>query len=100
MKTRKSVLTIISFVLVLTVAVNFAGCAGQVSAAELTAGITANKVSGKSADDKFTKTQFEFYAKLYFSFIGAACFSNDRNRSKRRNKVSDGKAAGRHNTLG
>lgn len=65
MKTRKSVLTIISFVLVLIMAVNFAGCAGQVSAAELTAGITANKVSGKSADDKFTKSQFEFYTKLF-----------------------------------
>lgn len=76
MKTRKSVLTIISFVLVLTVAVNFAGCAGQVSAAELTAGITANKVSGKSADDKFTKTQFEFYAKLF-----KACVKERKNES-------------------
>lgn len=76
MKTRKSVLTIISFVLVLIMAVNFAGCAGQVSAAELTAGITANKVSGKSADDKFTKSQFEFYAKLF-----KACVKERKNES-------------------
>lgn len=76
MKTRKSVLTIISFVLVLIMAVNFAGCAGQVSAAELTAGITANKVSGKSADDKFTKSQFEFYTKLF-----KACVKERKNES-------------------
>lgn len=76
MKTRKSVLTIISFVLVLIMAVNFAGCTGQVSAAELTAGITANKVSGKSADDKFTKSQFEFYAKLF-----KACVKERKNES-------------------
>lgn len=76
MKTRKSVLTIISFVLVLIMAVNFAGCAGQVSAAELTAGITTNKVSGKSADDKFTKSQFEFYTKLF-----KACVKERKNES-------------------
>lgn len=76
MKTRKSVLTIISFVLFLIMAVNFAGCAGQVSAAELTAGITANKVSGKSADDKFTKSQFEFYTKLF-----KACVKERKNES-------------------
>lgn len=76
MKTRKSVLTIISFVLVLIMAVNFAGCAGQVSAAELTAEITANKVSGKSADDKFTKSQFEFYTKLF-----KACVKERKNES-------------------
>lgn len=76
MKTRKSVLTIISFVLVLIMAVNFAGCAGQVSAAELTAGITENKVSGKSADDKFTKSQFEFYTKLF-----KACVKERKNES-------------------
>lgn len=76
MKTRKSVLTIISFVLVLIMAVNFAGCAGQVSAAELTAGITANKVSGKSADDKFAKSQFEFYTKLF-----KACVKERKNES-------------------
>lgn len=76
MKTRKSVLTIISFVLVLIMAVNFAGCAGQVSAAELTAEITANKVYGKSADDKFTKSQFEFYTKLF-----KACVKERKNES-------------------
>lgn len=65
MKIKRAVLIFISLGLALIMAVNFAGCAGQVSAAELTAEITANKVSGKSADDKFTKSQFEFYTKLF-----------------------------------
>lgn len=76
MKMKRAVLIFISLGLALTVAVNFAGCAGQVSAAELTAGITANKVSGKSADDKFTKSQFEFYAKLF-----KACVKERKNES-------------------
>lgn len=76
MKMKRAVLIFISLGLALTVAVNFAGCAGQVSAAELTAEITANKVSGKSADDKFTKSQFEFYTKLF-----KACVKERKNES-------------------
>lgn len=76
MKIKRAVLIFISLGLALIMAVNFAGCAGQVSAAELTAGITANKVSGKSADDKFTKSQFEFYTKLF-----KACVKERKNES-------------------
>ena len=67
MKTKKAVLIIISLVLVLIMAFNFAGCGkeiviteeapkwemrSQLMASELTADLTANKVSGKSADGK------------------------------------------------
>lgn len=76
MKIKRAVLVFISLGLALIMAVNFAGCAGQVSAAELTAEITANKVSGKSADDKFTKLQFEFYTKLF-----KACVKERKNES-------------------
>lgn len=76
MKIKRAVLVFISLGLALIMAVNFAGCAGQVSAAELTAEITANKVSGKSADDKFTKSQFEFYTKLF-----KACVKERKNES-------------------
>lgn len=76
MKIKRAVLIFISLGLALIMAVNFAGCAGQVSAAELTAEITANKVSGKSADDKFTKSQFEFYTKLF-----KACVKERKNES-------------------
>lgn len=76
MKIKRAVLVFISLGLALIMAVNFAGCAGQVSAAELTAGITANKVSGKSTDDKFTKSQFEFYTKLF-----KACVKERKNES-------------------
>lgn len=76
MKIKRAVLIFISLGLALIMAVNFAGCAGQVSAAELTAEITANKVSGKSADDKFTKLQFEFYTKLF-----KACVKERKNES-------------------
>lgn len=76
MKIKRAVLVFISLGLALIMAVNFAGCAGQVSAAELTAEITANKVSGKSADDKFTKSQFEFYIKLF-----KACVKERKNES-------------------
>lgn len=80
MKTKKAVLIIISLVLVLIMALNFAGCGkeivlieeapewemrSQLMASELTADLTANKVSGKSADSKFTKSQFEFCAELF-----------------------------------
>lgn len=80
MKTKKAVLIIISLVLVLIMALNFAGCDKEIviteevpegemrsklMASELTAGLTANKVSGKSADSKFTKSQFEFCAELF-----------------------------------
>lgn len=80
MKTKKAVLNIISLVLVLIMALNFAGCGKEIviteevpegemrsklMASELTAGLTANKVSGKSADSKFTKSQFEFCAELF-----------------------------------
>lgn len=80
MKTKKAVLIIISLVLVLIMALNFAGCGkeiviteevpegemrSQLMASELTAGLTANEVSGKSADSKFTKSQFEFCAELF-----------------------------------
>lgn len=80
MKTKKAVLIIISLVLVLIMALNFAGCGKEIviieeipegemrsklTASELTAGLTANKVSGKSADNKFTKSQFEFCAELF-----------------------------------
>lgn len=80
MKTKKAVLITISLVLVLIMALNFAGCGkeiviteeapewemrSQLMASELTADLTANKVSGKSADSKFTKSQFEFCAELF-----------------------------------
>lgn len=65
MKIKRAVLFFISLGLALTVAVNFAGCAGQVSATELTAGITANIVSGRNVDDKFTGVQMELYAELF-----------------------------------
>ncbi len=90
MKTKRTVLAFISFILVLTMAVNFAGCTeeqptqkseaviktGKSSATELTAGLTANKVSGKKADDEFTKSQFEFYAKLF-----KACVNENENEN-------------------
>lgn len=92
MKTKKSVLTVISFVLVLIMALNFAGCGKEIviteempewemrsnkwTASELTADLTANKVSGKSADSKFTKSQLEFCAELF-----KACVKERENES-------------------
>lgn len=92
MKTKKSALTVISFVLVLIMALNFAGCGKEIviteempewemrsnkwTASELTADLTANKVSGKSADSKFTKSQLEFCAELF-----KACVKERENES-------------------
>lgn len=92
MKTKKSVLTVISFVLVLIMSLNFAGCGKEIviteevpewemrsnkwTASELTADLTANKVSGKSADSKFTKSQLEFCAELF-----KACVKERENES-------------------
>ena len=92
MKTKKSVLIVISFVLVLIVALNFAGCgkeiviteevpewemrSGKWTASELTADLTENKVSGKSADSKFTKSQLKFCAELF-----KACVKERENES-------------------
>lgn len=92
MKTKKSVLTVISFVLVLIMSLNFAGCgkeiviteevpewemrSGKWTASELTADLTENKVSGKSADSKFTKSQLEFCVELF-----KACVKEKENES-------------------
>lgn len=89
---KKSVLTVISFILVLIMALNFAGCgkeiviteevpewekrSGKWTASELTADLTENKVSGKSADSKFTKSQLEFCAELF-----KACVKERENES-------------------
>lgn len=63
MRKRRSI-SIISFILSLTLMLTFWGCGTTVKAEDLMEGITASKVDGKNSDDKFLDSQLNFAIQL------------------------------------
>lgn len=73
---KKTILAILSIVLVCSVVLNLTGCATTVQAADLMDGVTANTVTGKGADDAFISSQMRLAVALFQSSVSA---SKDKN---------------------
>lgn len=69
---KKTILIILSLVLVFSIAVNLTCCATTVQAADLMDGVTANSVTGKAADDAFFSSQMRLSVELFQSSVTAS----------------------------
>lgn len=69
---KKTILAILSLILVFSIAVNLTGCATTVQAADLMDGVTANTVTGKAADDAFSSSQMRLAVELFQSSVTAS----------------------------
>ena len=69
---KKTILAILSLVLVCSIAVNLTGCAATVQAADLMDGVKANTVTGKEADDAFVNAQMHLAVELFQSSVTAS----------------------------
>ena len=69
---KKTILAVLSMVLVCAMAVNLTGCATKVQAADLMEGVKANTVTGKAADDAFAKSQMRLAVDLFQSSVQAS----------------------------
>lgn len=66
---KKTFLAILSLILICSMAVNLAGCATKVQAADLMEGVQANTVTGKAADDAFAQSQMRLAVDLFQSSV-------------------------------
>ena len=66
---KKTILAILSLMLVCAMAVNLTGCATKVQAADLMEGVKANTVTGKAADDAFAQSQMRLAVDLFQSSV-------------------------------
>ena len=66
---KKTILAILSVLLVCSMAVNLTGCATKVQAADLMEGVKANTVTGKVADDAFAQSQMRLAVELFQSSV-------------------------------
>ena len=66
---KKTILAILSLLLVCSIAVNLAGCATKVQATDLMEGVKANTVTGKAADDAFAQSQMRLAVELFQSSV-------------------------------
>lgn len=66
---NKKLFAVLSLLLVCTMAVNLAGCAAQVQAADLMDGMQAGTVNGKAADDGFILSEMGLAVKLFQSAV-------------------------------
>ena len=66
---KKTILAILSLLLVCSIAVNLAGCATKVQATDLMEGVKANTVTGKAADDAFARSQMRLAVELFQSSV-------------------------------
>ena len=66
---KKTILAVLSMVLVCAMAVNLTGCATKVQAADLMEGVKANTVTGKVADDAFARSQMRLAVDLFQSSV-------------------------------
>ena len=62
---KKTFLTILSLILICSMAVNLTGCATKVQAADLMEGVQANTVTSKAADDAFAQSQMRLAVDLF-----------------------------------
>ena len=66
---KKTILAILSLMLVCAMAMNLTGCATKVQAADLMEGVKANTVTGKAADDAFAQSQMRLAVDLFQSSV-------------------------------
>ena len=66
---KKTILAILSLLLVCSIAVNLTGCATKVQATDLMEGVKANTVTGKAADDAFARSQMRLAVELFQSSV-------------------------------
>lgn len=66
---KKVLLTILSIVLICSIALNLTDCATKVQAADLMEGVKANTVTGKAADDAFAQSQMRLVVDLFQSSV-------------------------------
>ncbi len=67
---KKTIIAILSLMLVCAIAVNLTGCATKVQAADLMEGVSANTVAGKAADDIYISSQMNLAVKLFQASVG------------------------------
>ena len=66
---KKTILAILSLLLICSMAVNLTGCATKVQATDLMEGVKANTVTGKAADDAFAQSQMRLAVELFQSSV-------------------------------
>ena len=66
---KKTFLTILSLILICSMAVNLTGCATKVQATDLMEGVQPNTVTGKAADDAFAQSQMRLAVELFQSSV-------------------------------
>ena len=66
---KKTFLTILSLILICSMAVNLTGCATKVQATDLMEGVQPNTVTSKAADDAFAKSQMRLAVELFQSSV-------------------------------
>ena len=66
---KKIILTVMSVLLIFSIALNLTGCSTKVQLDDLLKGINANKVAGKTSDDDFSQSQMRLAVDMFKSSV-------------------------------